>query len=72
MSTANIARVKLREELEKNPLEDLPELPPGPWCPETGHGFTCPCTTCSEYWGTSAGTMVWQAWQDHARAVGDL
>lgn len=72
MSEANLARVKAREELDGANLSIYPLTPVGPWCPLNGHAFTCPCRPCSDYWGTSAGTMVWQAWKDHAYAVGDL
>lgn len=44
----------------------------GPWCPLNGHAFEHNCRECSDFWGTSAGIMVWQYWKDYSIAVGDL
>ena len=74
MSSASLARAKAQRELDALAMEkgELPEHPSGPWCPLSGHSFTCPCRECSEFWGTSAGVMVHQYWLDRARAIGDL
>lgn len=72
MSSANVARTKFRREQEALAPGDREAAPKGPYCPLNGHEFSHECRECSEFWGTSAGVMVWQYWQDWAYVVGEL
>jgi hypothetical protein len=70
VSAANVARAKFRREQEALAPGREPGAK-GPYCPLNGHEFTHQCRECSEFWGTSAGVMVWQYWQDWAYVVGE-